>query len=120
MQQGLEMRPRQTVGVRATKERTSRIEHSERQFDQGARVVLKPEDVGTAIPGKGWGIQHHDIKTPVPAIKAPEPIERIAVNEIVRRRVDPVGGIIPFTPVEVTPGKVEVDRKRAPQGCGHP
>ena len=106
-------------GVGGGEQHTAKLEDGQRGGHEAAVIFFGTEGPVFLGLGKRGRIEHHGVERAALFGEPPQPVEGIAVNEIVRRRVEPVQGEVAPAPFEIFFGEVKAGGVRARPGRAH-
>ena len=106
-------------GVGRGEEYAAGFDQRQRGHREAAVIVFGAENPRLLGLREGRRIEQDQVEASPFALHAPKPIPGVAINEIVRRRIDPVQGEVAATPFEVLFREIETGRLRAGLGRGH-
>src|SRR5207302_5766981 len=86
------------------------LQHGQRRGHEFAIIFLRLKSSVLFRPGKRRRIEHDAVELPLACCEAAQPLEDVAINEIVPGRIEPVEREIPFAPFEIFLGKVKTGR----------
>ena len=99
--------------VRRGEQHSARLEHRQRGGDELAVIFFRAERAVFLRLRKRRRVEHHGVERAAFLRQPPQPVERVAVNEIVRRRVEAVQREIASAPFEIFFREIEAGRPRA-------